>query len=670
MRILFAFILLSSLLCFPLYTNYANDRLEPDYMFYEARLNHIDKPSKLLSGTVKIKMDMDRTYLLIRVNDLSVSSSITSFTINGPALEGENGPVVFTLPKTFMKYTTPIIADQAEDLAHGLYYISIKTVNNPEGELRGIIEKSAEAHAEPKKPWLEISKLPADISRYIEFLSRRIRNVKSMPMNLKSDPSIHPLSGEIMQQLAINKPTLLSKYIFYKQIPDYKWIVYRPRQFDSGLIFDKTQSVVTNPGIYKYWDFLNTPNDKNAQSLETPQWLTLHLNRPAVIGIIWRGGTAIPGWLTSWTLSSAVGVNNISYPVYTKKITTTKVQLGSSRDPYHVLIAESNSQPSEPPTVPPGLVVPNPNKACPDWVHDQYLTHGPDEKLYATWHPQIDPVFWCYFGHEHGSDPHEFDTTITLPFGYAGAQMGMHEKHVGFKVYVWDDKYGYRFLVLQHQGTSSNQAVCGRHHELDFFVKKIDSDTILAKRYFVGDYGVSRSLVTGKPFVNSKCPDQKSIESSGARFLPIASERKTNEPWVVSAADVIGFKFSDFVVSAHDSVRLCKDYACDQMEITENTGSLREISYVEGLGPWSGLGYSGTFYTDPSGSKLLTADDPQAVEQYTAPGTSIKSDLPQSIHLNNSTLCYDVEGFGSPFTCGITITSAPTMRENSIRVPN
>ena len=45
------------------------------------------------------------------------------------------------------------------------------------------------------------------------------------------------------------------------------------------------------------------------------------------------------------------------------------------------------------------------NELCPQWVHDQYVTTGPDGKTYPTWHPAVDAATGCYFDHDHGDDP-------------------------------------------------------------------------------------------------------------------------------------------------------------------------------------------------------------------------------------------------------------------------
>jgi hypothetical protein len=84
-----------------------------------------------------------------------------------------------------------------------------------------------------------------------------------------------------------------------------------------------------------------------------------------------------------------------------------------------------------------GDATPIAGQPCPQWVHDQYVTTGPDGKMYPTWHPPVDLQFGCSFGHEHGADPRTSRANADLPaFGYAAAQMGMVEPHVGYKVFT------------------------------------------------------------------------------------------------------------------------------------------------------------------------------------------------------------------------------------------
>src|SRR5262245_1059193 len=56
-----------------------------------------------------------------------------------------------------------------------------------------------------------------------------------------------------------------------------------------------------------------------------------------------------------------------------------------------------------------------PGQPCPQALHDSYVVTGPDGKVYPTWHPPVDPVYGCYFGHEHGSDPRTSKANSALP---------------------------------------------------------------------------------------------------------------------------------------------------------------------------------------------------------------------------------------------------------------
>src|SRR5438128_3542198 len=52
-----------------------------------------------------------------------------------------------------------------------------------------------------------------------------------------------------------------------------------------------------------------------------------------------------------------------------------------------------------------GIWTPGPRDDCTAEVHNSYSVVGPDRKLYPTWHPPVDPVTGCSFGHDHGRDP-------------------------------------------------------------------------------------------------------------------------------------------------------------------------------------------------------------------------------------------------------------------------
>lgn len=144
-----------------------------------------------------------------------------------------------------------------------------------------------------------------------------------------------------------------------------------------------------------------------------------------------------------------------------------------------------------------GIWTPGKSDTCSPDVHNRYVTVGPDGKKYPTWHPPVDPITGCSFGHEHGRDPHGsalYASVGDIPFGYANEQLDMsnmgmvrHEDHVGHKV-EWENGIRIRVagstgaaieitcdvLVKLHQGTHSKDAFTNNLHELAYHIKCSD----------------------------------------------------------------------------------------------------------------------------------------------------------------------------------------------------
>ena len=77
-----------------------------------------------------------------------------------------------------------------------------------------------------------------------------------------------------------------------------------------------------------------------------------------------------------------------------------------------------------------GVWAPGPHDTCTRADHDRYSVIGPDSLLYPTWHPPVDPVTGCTFGHEHGRDPRGsalYQDVGDLPFGYANQQLDIYD---------------------------------------------------------------------------------------------------------------------------------------------------------------------------------------------------------------------------------------------------
>lgn len=153
--------------------------------------------------------------------------------------------------------------------------------------------------------------------------------------------------------------------------------------------------------------------------------------------------------------------------------------------------------PSPTPT-PPSGPAPIAGQPCPQWYHDRITTTGPDGQQYPTWHPAVDPASGCVFGHEHGVDPRTSKADNTMPaFGYAAAQMGMTEPHVGFKVFVihyGQEEYPGRaargdFRAVLHMGTSGVKRYTEQHHSLEYDFIARDGTGRYAHIYGMADTG-------------------------------------------------------------------------------------------------------------------------------------------------------------------------------------
>lgn len=130
---------------------------------------------------------------------------------------------------------------------------------------------------------------------------------------------------------------------------------------------------------------------------------------------------------------------------------------------------------------------------CPAWVHNLYVTTGPDGKSYPTWHPQIDPTYGCHFGHDHGVDPATSSVNPSLPaFGYinavsiAGGNAHPPEAHAGFKVFVWNcgesgDQGANRIAgrAVVHMGTSGTARFTLPHHSVHYSAAACDGSWAL-----------------------------------------------------------------------------------------------------------------------------------------------------------------------------------------------
>jgi hypothetical protein len=114
---------------------------------------------------------------------------------------------------------------------------------------------------------------------------------------------------------------------------------------------------------------------------------------------------------------------------------------------------------------------------CPAHVHGAFLAFAPNGLPYPTWHPPVDPVSGCLFGHEHGDDPStSAASTEPITFGYVADIAGVFEPHEGYKVFlVHNGTPGdqgpavadYRIVI--HTGTARTGRYRARFHSMDTY---------------------------------------------------------------------------------------------------------------------------------------------------------------------------------------------------------
>lgn len=192
-----------------------------------------------------------------------------------------------------------------------------------------------------------------------------------------------------------------------------------------------------------------------------------------------------------------------------------------------------------------GIWVPGPNDDCTAAQHDAYFAVGPDRKRYPTWHPPVDPVTGCSFGHDHGRDPRGSDLyreVGALPFGHANEQLALYdpanprnEDHVGHKI-EWDNDVQMNFggeaadqmfdvrcdvLTKLHQGTHSRDAFTNNLHELIYHIHCSDGTELhVTLMSAIGDPGEFTRTCDGATIAAGPATPANSPQGGGHRRIP------------------------------------------------------------------------------------------------------------------------------------------------------
>ncbi len=300
-------------------------------------------------------------------------------------------------------------------------------------------------------------------------------------------------------------------------------------------------------------------------------------------------------------------------------------------------------------------------RECPDWVHNLWVTMGPDGKTYPTWHPPVDPTYGCYFTHEHGADPRQFvgfPSTGMPAFGYTGnmaavvdpgaAQDPHHgtviqntaEPHEGFKVYVTnDDLNGRAWMLVFHMGSRNPRRAFVQFHALDIYIYTQSGQKLVEVRR-MADFGYASPNCTapGNPIPGSTVAFPGS--ASGYAFSQYQPQRRFVP--TTDCATTRVYENWNFVYNVAGVFSAQGSFDIDNASTVLNVNNPTEIRYMcEFQSPgedcasfwntqWSGnkralIGFTQRvnntgpteFYTDPYG-QLVSAGTPGAIKQFVA----------------------------------------------------
>ena len=402
---------------------------------------------------------------------------------------------------------------------------------------------------------------------------------------------------------------------------------------------------VDSPGRYAGWDVLSpSTNWEFKNTGPRSDWMNFTLNRPARLAVVWRDDFPLPSWLGSWSDGGTVAIDGDLHPVYEKNFAAGPVQLGTVeytnewREMYLVLLAEANGNPSPAPPAPDGFTPAAANTPCPAWVHDLHQTVAADGGAYQTWHPQIDPVYWCYFGHEHGSNPALIPGAPLIPYEYVASNVPQNEPNVGFKEFIFKDMSGehwVRFVI--HAGTASDRRVCAQLHTLYVSIYDLDG----TEKFGVGfkaDYGAAFATSDGgkEVLTPSGCGYSMPalanlVDDQQRRRLNVGASSNNYETWdsreETPQVINLGMVQFDHSFDIRNPMSHCSNTNCNSVVVRDperENATRRTLQMASWRADFEfdaehSLG-TGEYFTDAYGNGLISPSDPLATRQYAEAG--------------------------------------------------
>lgn len=465
------------------------------------------------------------------------------------------------------------------------------------------------------------------------------------------------------------------------QIPDIYNARYSPRSFAAGMDIlpdPDDVEVVNSPGRYGGWDVLS-PSTRWEHLNRGPDndWFRFTLNRDARVAVVWRSDDTRPGWLTSWTSGGTVIIDDRIHNVYEKDLAAGETKLGSVegqnnwRRMYLVLLAESDGTPTPPPPAPAGWTTPLPNRQCSSWVHDRNTTVAPDGESYVGWHQQIDPVYWCNYGHDHGSDPSIIPGNPEVGYGYVAAAVPQVEPHGGFKEFIMKSPVGdYYLRFIVHAGTASKRRVCARFHTLFIMVYDLAGNEKFSVGY-KNDYGAATDS-NGNVLTPSNCGYSMpavftEVSNQQRRTINVGAASTNYERWdsrfETEAVRNLGMVVFEHEFDIINPMSHCVNRTCNTVVVRDperEDATRRQIF----LASWRGdfefdadhALAQGEYFTDPFAQGLVDPGASNALRQYVEPGfklTIAKNATANRIGCiswdpwNQEFICYQTGGTGN-----------------------
>jgi hypothetical protein len=234
-----------------------------------------------------------------------------------------------------------------------------------------------------------------------------------------------------------------------------------------------------------------------------------------------------------------------------------------------------------------------------------------DSREYLTYHGQWNKLYWCSYGHEHGSDPAIFGSVI-YPNGTLKSQLQLsmgyiayynnrqNEPDIGFKGYAIKGETINMYFVV-HSTTSSLRRACARFHTLMAYGVDKTSGDLLFEMGYKADFG-SGMARKSQTFLQVPGCDQSEVfpgckgsECFVRKLRVLAEEDKGYEVWrggdnfvnlfnapqnqTLNPLLPLPLELTNFEIDIRNPITGCSDSTCKEKYYTKGDGMKRTIQF-------------------------------------------------------------------------------------------